>query len=48
LKPGDLVAISADNSDQGIGILLYKDGDVWRVLSSGQITCWLEQELSLL
>lgn len=48
MKPGDFVAIAADNSDQGIGILLYKDGGVWRVLSSGQITCWLEQELSLL
>jgi hypothetical protein len=48
MKPGDLVAISADNSDQGIGILLYKDGEVWRVIRSGQTTYWLEQELSLL
>jgi hypothetical protein len=48
MKPGDLVAVTADNADQGIGILLQKiSGEpIWRVLLYGQVTQWCDWELS--
>jgi hypothetical protein len=50
MKPGDLVVVTADNSDQGIGILLEQiSGEpIWRVLLYGQVTQWCDWELSLL